>query len=68
MRLWWRKEIEDARKRADEGVRLHHEAVERRERAEALDRRAQEVEDSLHQELIRNGFADALRAAFGGIQ
>ena len=66
MKLWWQKEIREARARADESVRSLRESSIRREEAERLDARARQVEDSLHRELLQNGFADALRAAFGG--
>ena len=66
MKLWWRKAIQEARARADRSERSLHESAIRREEAERLDARARRVEDSLHAELLQNGFADALRAAFGG--
>ena len=66
MKLWWQKEIRDARARANESERSLRESAIRREEAERLDARARRVEDSLHRELLQNGFADALRAAFGG--
>ncbi|QCG77606.1 hypothetical protein HOV42_gp23 [Gordonia phage Fairfaxidum] len=66
MKLWWQKEIREARARADESERSLRESAIRREEAEQLDARARRVEDTLHRELLQNGFADALRAAFGG--
>lgn len=66
MKLWWQKAIQDARARADRSERSLQESAIRREEAERLDARARRVEDSLHAELLKNGFADALRAAFGG--
>ena len=66
MKLWWRKAIQEARARADRSERSLQESAIRREEAERLDARARRVEDSLHAELLQNGFADALRAAFGG--
>lgn len=68
MKLWWQKEIRDARARADESERSLRESAIRREEAERLDARARRVEDTLHRELLQNGFADALRAAFGGVR
>lgn len=66
MKLWWHKEIREARERADASERSLRESAIRRDEADRLDARARRVEDSLHAELLQNGFADALRAAFGG--
>lgn len=68
MKLWWRKEIQEAHARAAESERSLRESSIRREEAERWDARARRVEDSLHAELLQNGFADALRAAFGGVR
>ncbi|WAC54972.1 DUF7620 family protein [Gordonia sp. SL306] len=68
MKLWWRRELQIARERADAAELRQHQSTVRRYEAERVDRRARELEDSLNQELLRNGFADALRAAFGGVQ
>ncbi|MDT0223456.1 hypothetical protein [Gordonia sp. AC31] len=68
MKLWWQKEIRDARARADESERSLRESAIRREEAERLNSRARRVEGTLHRELLQNGFADALRAAFGGVR
>lgn len=67
MKPWWRKEIDKARASADLAEQQQQYAVRRRQLAESADVRAKEVEKQLRNELSRNGFADALRAAFGGI-
>lgn len=67
MKPWWRREIDAARASADRAEGQQRDAVRRRQMAESADERAKKVEQTLRNELSRNGFAEALRAAFGGI-
>lgn len=66
MKWPWQHEIEQARAQADEFEAERDKASLRSEQAETADRRATEVNVGLQNELLRNGFADALRMAFGG--
>lgn len=66
MKWPWRREIEKARAQADQMERARDQASLRREQAERADRRAEAVNAGLQNELLRNHFMDALRAAMGG--
>ena len=68
MRWWWQRELDEARERADRAEREQGAATRRRQEAERVDAHAKSLEDGLRRELARNGFAEALRAAFGGDQ
>ncbi|GAC70713.1 DUF7620 family protein [Gordonia soli] len=67
MKFWWQREIAEARVRADRMEQKADAARDRREEAERADARAQKVGDSLRKDLVKNGFAEAMRAAFGGV-
>lgn len=67
MKPWWRKEIEQATASADRAEQVQRDAeVFGAVVADGANRRAKTVENQLRKELVANGFADALRAAFGG--
>jgi hypothetical protein len=66
MKWPWRHEIEQAREQADQMERERDRASLRRQQAESADRRAEAVHAGLQNELLRNHFVDALRAAMGG--
>lgn len=66
MKWPWQHEIERARAQADEMEAARDVASLRRQQAESADRRAEAVNAGLANELLRNHFVDALRAAFGG--
>lgn len=65
--FWWRKEIDEARARADRAEHEHRVATARRVEAERADDNAKRLESVLRPELVANGFTEALRAAFRGI-
>lgn len=65
MKLWWRAEIKRAKDNADRAEQEQARAVLRRKAAEQADNRIKKVEIELRRELVRNGFAEALRSAFG---
>ncbi|AFA72327.1 hypothetical protein GPOL_c12720 [Gordonia polyisoprenivorans VH2] len=67
MKWWWQRDIEEARARADRAEREREAAERRNLEADRLREHAKEVEDDLHKELVRNGFAEALKDAFGGV-
>ncbi|MBU8830812.1 DUF7620 family protein [Mycolicibacterium goodii] len=64
--LWWQRDIAAARRRADEAEREAVNTAMRRVEAEIVDARAKRVEGELRRELVRNNFAEALRAVFIG--
>lgn len=61
----WRREIAAARESADRAEESRDRAVERRDEAEQVNNRAQRLEKEMRPALVRNGFAEALRIAFG---
>lgn len=66
MKPWWRKEIEQATANADRAEQVQRDAEAfGAEVADGVNRRAKTVESQLRNELLTNGFAEALRAAFG---
>ena len=65
MKLWWRRDIEEAKARADQAEQDRDIAEIRSADADRLREHAIEVGDGLNRELIRNGFSEAVRAAFG---
>lgn len=68
MRPWWRREIDEARQSADHAERQQQQAIESTAAAaDAAVARAKKVGSQLRDELVQNGFADALRSAFGGV-
>ncbi|MCV7354517.1 DUF7620 family protein [Mycolicibacterium fluoranthenivorans] len=68
MKLWWRREIDEARESADQAERQQQFAAESTARmADAAVERAKKVGSQLRDELVQNGFAEALRTAFGGV-
>lgn len=68
MKLWWRREIDEARESADQAERQQQFAAESTARmADAAVERAKKVGSQLRNELVQNGFAEALRTAFGGV-
>lgn len=67
MKWWWQRDLAEARQQADQAEKETEIAVKRRAEAEKFDKHAQQVEAGLRRELVANGFADALRAAFGGL-
>lgn len=65
MNWWWRKEIDVARERADRAEQERLRAVLRRRAAERADSRIEKVGEELRRDIVRNGYAEALRKAFG---
>lgn len=68
MTWWWQREIAEARASADRAEQQVNPSSVWRAEAERVDERAKKLEDGLRMELNVNGFADALRMAFGGLQ
>lgn len=62
---WWRREIDQARASADDAEQAQRDAEAFSAVAHQANKRAQKVGKQLRNELMANGFADALRAAFG---
>lgn len=67
MKPWWRREIDEARESADQAERQQQFAESTAKVADAAVARAKKVGGQLRNELVQNGFADALRTAFGGV-
>ncbi len=65
MKCWWQRELAEARARADRAERELPNSSAQRAEAERVDEYAKHLEEDLRRELAKNGFADALRAAFG---
>lgn len=64
MKLWWRREIDEARESADQAERQQQFAAESTARmADAAVERAKKVGSQLRDELVQNGFAEALRTS-----
>lgn len=67
MKPWWRRQIDEARVNADNAEQQQKYAVESTaSAADAAVARAKKVGNQLRSELMQNGFADAMRSAFGG--
>lgn len=65
MKPWWRREIDSARAGADRAEQVQRDAETFGVVADKVKERAKVVEKQLRNELITNGFVEALREAFG---
>lgn len=68
MRWPWDRDMREARDAADRAEADRDEATQQRVEAEQIYAHAEKVRESVRNQLVRNGFADALRVAFGGVR